>query len=168
MMIEPRKSELVALLHLRLVANLDALMASQASAQAGAVHEESRQEGPKDTRAIEATYLARALAQRVELLREGIGAIEAVNLADLSERDRVRVGALIRLVASDPGPSAVEGLYLLMPAGAGETFETGQGTVHVLTPGSPLGAALIGKQTDDEIEIALPGGRVRACVDEIA
>jgi transcription elongation GreA/GreB family factor len=32
-------------------------------------------------------------------------------------------------------------------------------SIQCLTPGSPLGRALVERQVDDEIEIALPGGR---------
>ena len=45
--------------------SMSALTASQKTVQSGAIHEETRQEDPKDTRAIEATYLARGLAERV-------------------------------------------------------------------------------------------------------
>ena len=56
----------------RLIEELHAVARSQESTQAGAIHEETRAEDAKDTRAIEAQYLARGLAERAETLGDEI------------------------------------------------------------------------------------------------
>ena len=61
----PDKNELIEALRARVTAELRTLRESQRAAQEGATHEETRQEDPKDTRAIEAQYVSRGLAERV-------------------------------------------------------------------------------------------------------
>ena len=59
------KAALLKALRDRMAAALDDLERSQKATQAGATHEETRAEGPKDMRSTEASYLARGLAGRV-------------------------------------------------------------------------------------------------------
>jgi transcription elongation GreA/GreB family factor len=154
------KSELLELLRRRLAERLDRLTASQQSTQHGAVHPESRQEHSKDTRAIEATYLARGLAERVETLREALSLLAALELRDLGPADVVRLGALVALRDEDDR----ELVYLLAPAGGGEALSAAGVSVLVVTPKSPLGASLIGAGVDQEVEVELPGGKRSAVV----
>ena len=76
------KRALLELLRDKLEGDLNGSMASQSAAQAGATHDETRQEDPKDTRAIEATYLARGLAERVERMRESVAVFARLEVAD--------------------------------------------------------------------------------------
>ena len=66
------KARVLDALRLRTRQSLERLIASQQATQAGATHEETQPENDKDTRAIEATYLARGLAERVESLENGV------------------------------------------------------------------------------------------------
>jgi hypothetical protein len=61
-MIEIDKARGLEVLRRRITETLDGLVDSQNAAQAGSIHEETRAEDPKDTRATEASYLARGLA----------------------------------------------------------------------------------------------------------
>lgn len=154
----PEKKLLVDALRARLEDALDRLTASQRSVQSGAVHPESRQEHPKDTRAIEAGYLARGLAGRVETLRDQIRAVALMPARGFGPADIIEPGALVTLVDDDGRRT----MYLLAPAGGGEKLASGEGEVLVLTPQSPLGAALAGKRCGDAVEVALPSGRLVA------
>jgi len=149
------KGELLALLRTRLAERLDGLTASQKATQSGAVHSESKQEHPKDTRAIEASYLARGLAERVETLREGVAALARLELRDLGADDAVQLGALVGLRDEEDR----ETVCFLAPAGGGERLDLGGASVLVVTPRAPLGASLVGSRIDDDIEVELPGGR---------
>ena len=62
------KAALLTALRAQIAADLDALIASQKRAHEGATHEEARPESDKDTRATEASYVARGLAERVSSL----------------------------------------------------------------------------------------------------
>lgn len=152
------KAQLIELLLRKLEADLRALTGSQTAAQTGATHVESRQEDPKDTRAIEATYLARGLAERVEAMRDSLAMISRLKLASFGDDDPVAVTALLSIEEA----SGTQSIYLLVPRAGGESLVLGGATVRTLTPISPLGKALLGKRAGDEITLELPGRQLIA------
>ena len=155
------KQALIAALHARLAARHEALVASQRSAQAGATHGESKQEHAKDMRAVEQQYLARGLAERAETLRDAVAVLAALDARDFDEDEPVHAGALVGLVDEDDR----ELVYLLAPAGGGETMDAGGVTITVVTPQSPLGASLLGAHVGDELGIEI-GAKRRAVTVE--
>ena len=157
------KRQVLRLLRQRLAAQLETLTASQQAAQSGATHDETRQEHPKDTRAIEAQYLARGLADRVETLRAGVTTLAALRLSSFGD-DEIGLSALIG-VRDEAGQPAV---YFLVPVGGGETVHVDGHAVQALTPVSPIGRALLEKQVGDEAAVDLPSGRVRLVVEWVA
>lgn len=158
------KTQVLALLQQRLAAILDRLTEAQKSAQAGATHPDNKQEHAKDMRSTESSYLARGLAERVETLRDGLRALALLRAPDFGDDDVACPGALVT-VEDDDGRESV---YLLAPAGGGESFTVGGVDVLVLTPQSPLGAAIAGRAAGDAFEVDLPSGRMRAEVTEVA
>ena len=152
--------ELLDRLRARVAANLESLTASQANVQSGAIHEEHRQEHPKDTRATEASYLARGLAERVESMRDMVAALAAVKIRDFAEDDPIALTALVALEQSE----GARPLYFLVPSAGGETLEYDGETIHTVTPEAPVGRALIGQFVGDEIDLELPRGIVRSIV----
>lgn len=155
------KQALIAALHARLAARHEALVASQRSAQAGATHGESKQEHAKDMRAVEQQYLARGLAERAETLRDAVAVLASLEARDFDADEPVHAGALVGLVDEDDR----ELVYLLAPAGGGETVDAGGTTVTVVTPQSPLGASLLGAHVGDELGIEI-GAKRRAVTVE--
>lgn len=153
------KQTVIAALHARLAARYEALVASQKAAQAGATHGESKQEHAKDMRAVEQQYLARGLAERAETLRDAVAALAALEARDFDEDEPVHAGALVGLVDEDDR----ELVYLLAPAGGGETIDGGGTTVTIVTPQSPLGASLLGASLGDELAIEI-GAKRRSVV----
>jgi transcription elongation GreA/GreB family factor len=158
------KRALLERLRALLAERLEGLSAAQKATQAGAVHAETKQEHPKDTRAIEASYLARGLADRVETLRDGVAALARLELRELSAEDDVRLGALVGLRDED----GTETVCFLVPAGGGERLEADGVSVLVVTPRAPLGASLLGCGVGEQIEVELPGGRRWATVDWVS
>jgi len=140
----------------RIAADLASLMQSQRQTQAGAVHAESRQEDDKDTRAIEASYLARGLAERVEHLRLAATALGALRPRPCSPEDEIEVGALVTL-ASTTGQSH----YIILPIAGGLRVQIDGIEVTCVTPTAPLGRALIGSMLDEEVEVESPHGLQR-------
>jgi hypothetical protein len=155
------KQALVAALHARLAARYEAAVASQRSAQAGATHGESKQEHSKDMRAVEQQYLARGLAERAETLRDAVASLAALEARDFDEDEPVHAGALVGLVDDDDR----ELVYLLAPAGGGETLDASGVTITVVTPQSPLGASLLGASVGADLEIEI-GKKRRSVVVE--
>lgn len=155
------KQTVIATLHARLAARYEALVASQKSAQMGATHGESKQEHAKDMRAVEQQYLARGLAERAETLRDAVAALAALEARDFGQDEPVHAGALVGLRDEDDR----ELVYLLAPAGGGETLDASGLRITVVTPQSPLGASLLGAHVGDDLEIEI-GAKRRGVVVE--
>lgn len=132
---------------------LAVITASAKAAHEAATHEDAKPENEYDTRGLEASYLARGQAQRAAQLEAELAGLSALVLAPLSSGDPISVGALVEL-ESERGRQ----LCFLSPAGAGIEVEVGQVAVTVVTPRSPLGAALLGKTEGDGFELAAKGG----------
>jgi len=128
------KEELVAFLQNALAT----AEAAHANAIEGTTHSESKSEGDKDTRATEASYVARGQAMRIEELRTGLIAVEKMSI---DAHEKIASGSLV---------TVGEKKYFVAPAGGGTMLS---GKVQVVTPKSPLGRALCGKEEDDEVEV---------------
>lgn len=163
------KSHLLRLLRESLAEELRRFTDSQTAAHEGAIHEETRQEDPKDTRAIEAQYLARGLAERVESVRETVAFLARLEPQAFGADDPVGLTALVALdVEGAANGGGGEALYFLLPVMGGETLEVDGVAVRTLTPESPLGRALMGRRTDDEVELELPGRALRGVVASVS
>ncbi len=139
----------------RLRAEADKARASADETRKGATHEESRAENDKDTRGLEASYLARGQAMRVEELEEAIARVRVMEIPAYDERP-IGIGAVIDAVIDEED----ERTFFLAPAGGGEKLEVAGAVLHVVTPASPVGRALVGKRADAELELKI-AGRVR-------
>lgn len=137
---------------------LDTARAAHAAAVEGATHSEAKAENDKDTRGLEQSYLARGHAARVEELEGVLGAL--THLPERLASERAGLGAIVT-VEDDDGAAA---RYYLAPWGGGVHLP---GDVVVVTPSSPVGAALLGKEEGDELDIARPGGRRTVTVTAI-
>ena len=140
------RTELLACLNAQLAI---AERAHQGSVE-GATHEEARPESDKDTRALEQSYLARGQAQRLVELQEAIAKVQAMSILHTTG-EACTLGSVVALL-DDAGQLAV---YWIAAAGGGTRLA--EGAVQVLTPQSPLGRALMGCRSADDIEIALAG-----------
>ena len=136
-----------------MAADLAVLERAQEAAMEGATHEEAKPENDKDTRALEQSYLARGQAQRVEDLRAAVAAVQRMRSSPFTAQEPIAVGAL---VTAEEGDRLLT--LLLAPHGAGSRLAGG--SVQLVTPRSPLGEALLGKQAGDSCEV-LVGGKKR-------
>lgn len=134
----------------QLKGDLDVLNRAQASAREAATHEEAKPENDKDTRALEASYLARGQSLRIEELKLGVAEVEALRLRAFESGAPAALGALIE--AQEAGVSLC---FFLIPSGGGK--RVGEGAVQVVTPKSPLGQALLGMREGDDCELLLAG-----------
>ncbi len=136
------RSELVE----RLRSELEAMERAQAATVEGATSEEAKPENDKDTRALEQSYLARGQARRVEDLRDGLAKVMSMPVRPLAEGARIALGALVLIEEAD----SEQELWIAAYGGGGRLAS---GRVQVVTPSSPLGGALIGKQAGDDAEV---------------
>lgn len=147
-------------LHAELVRLLSADLAAAERAQGatleGVTHEEARPENDKDTRALEQSYLARGQARRVEELRAELAQTRAMPVGAFPDGSVVTLGALV-VAEEEAGEGERERTFFLAPGRGGTTLSGG---IAVVTPGSPLGRALLGKRSGDDCELSA-AGRVR-------
>ena len=131
---------------------------------AEATHEESRAENDKDTRGLEASYLARGQAQRVVELESAIKNLEYMPLKDFSENQPIASSALVKLLNEDDD----EWFVFLCPWGGGTILKEKDIDIRIVGPQSPLGKSLLGKRVEDCFEIKLKGGAKEFEILEIA
>jgi transcription elongation GreA/GreB family factor len=139
------KAELLELLGV----HLETLERAHRAVCEGATHEEAKPENDKDTRALEQSYLARGQAARIDELRASIAGVAALALRSFEDRP-IALGALV--VLDEDG---AESTLLLAPGGGGARLADGR--VQVVTPPSPLGRALLGKQAGEQVEMVVAG-----------
>jgi len=134
------------------------LSESAKSAQEAATHEESKSEDKHDTRATEASYLARGQAARVAEIERMI--LEYKGYAEQAHRamDQVQPGAVVLLQAEKSTST-----WFFAQSGGG-TQALG---VTVITPQSPLGEALAGLSRGDTAEVETPAGVKEYLIKEV-
>ncbi len=147
------KRALVDALLLKLEAELATMRKAAKDAREAATHEEAKPENDKDTRALEASYLAGAQAARVRDLEVAIKTITGMPLLDL-EGKVIQASAVVTLEDEDETRTT----FFVAPFGGGTTLEVTLGvtdatTAQVVTPQSPLGQALLGRTHGDVIEV---------------
>lgn len=137
--------KIITVLQSELVTYLRAAKCSHEEATA----EENRAENKYDTRGLEASYLAAGQANKVAELEASIDDFE--NLKDTPhDNTSIGVGALIEV--EQAGEKA---FYFIGPsAGGTEVVEDGH-HVLVITPQSPLGCQLQGRQQGEHLELTL-------------
>ena len=151
----PDKAEAFRLLRASIEADLSLIVSTHKTTTAGAVHAESRAENDKDTRALESTYLARGLAQRASELSEARAKLAVFSPRRFAADAAAALGALVKVENEDTEEAR---WYLLAPAGGGLRLDVDGVDVAIVTPGSPIGDALIGKRADDDFELRTRSG----------
>lgn len=136
----------------RLEDELSTMRRAAKDAREAATHEEAKPENDKDTRALEASYLAGAQAARVREIEGAIKAIGAMRLLELDGKE-IQASAVITLEDDDE----VRTVFFFAPFGGGTVLEVGAAEVQVVTPQSPLGRALLGRTQGDVIEVRASG-----------
>jgi len=137
----------------KLAIDLDVLQRAAQTAYEAATHAENIAENKYDTLGLEASYLATGQARRVEEIRQALKNCRAMPLAPYDAASGIQIGALIQLEAES---GSAQWLFLA-PDAAGLKLEHVGQTITVITPRSPLGAALLGKQLDDEVQSNVGG-----------
>lgn len=157
------KRALVADLLATLEAELVTMRKAASDARAAATHEEAKPENDKDTRALEASYLAGAQAARVRELEGAIKSIGAMTLLALREGAVIQASALVTLEDEDGSRS----VFFVAPFGGGATLSADGAAAQVITPQSPLGQALLGRAQGDVIELRGRGAARELTIVEV-
>ncbi len=149
------KTEILRLVRERIDADLASIVTTHKTTSDAANHEEAKAENDKDTRAIETQYLARGLAQRAADLSAVRARLAVFTLRRFEPEAPIALGAMVQVEDED---TEERRWYFLAPAGGGLRFEIDGHSVAVVTEGSPIGDALLGKRIDDGFELETPAG----------
>ena len=117
-------------------------------AHESATHEENIAESKYDTKGLEASYLVQGQAKRVEELES---ALAAFNSMDVYPVEKVMLNALVKL----EDQMGKEEFMFIAPASGGLKVEFESKEILLMTPISPLGKALLGKASGDEISVTV-------------
>jgi transcription elongation GreA/GreB family factor len=131
-----------------LALDLESYTSSAKTAFAAATDEQSKAENKYDTRALEASYLARGQSiQALEIMR-AIQHYETMPVRDFIAKAPIDIGALVEL--SRNGEST---FYFVGPHAGGTELDVEGECVLVITPGSPMAQQLMGKRCGDSLQI---------------
>ena len=145
------KQQLVNIIVDSLRQQLHEAIAAANEAHAAAVDDQSVAETQYDTLAIEAGYLAEGQSRRVTEIQQAIAAYQTLTGFNTEQKSQVTLGALVQLSAD----TTSNHWFFIGPAAGGFRCKIAEQTITVITPASPMGDALLGKQLDDDIEIML-------------
>jgi transcription elongation GreA/GreB family factor len=144
-----RKRSLLASLVAHVEGEIATMRKAAYDAAEAATHAEAKPENDKDTRALEASYLAAGQAERVRVLETALKHLTGLDLKDIGTTTPICASAIVTL-EDDEG---VRTMFFMSPHGGGVRLELEGQPVQVVTPQSPLGKALLGRLHGDVIEL---------------
>jgi transcription elongation GreA/GreB family factor len=153
-MAQPDKVAVVSALLRELRGELQHVEAMARMAIDEATADEAAAENKYDTRSLEASYLATGQGERVMALRQAVSVFASMPTRAADDDAPVGEGTLVGLLDEDEA----ERWLLVAPTGGGSAAVVAGHRVQVITPTSPLGAALIGATEGDEITVPAAGG----------
>ncbi len=142
-----QKNKVLKVLIKKLEADFEILKRAAMATYEDATHEESKPENKYDTRALEASYLAGAQAERVADTAEIL--LFCQNLP-VREHAKVAIGALVEVISNDK-----QNYFFYLPKGGGISVQVDGKTVSIISPASPLGKAIHGLKPGDTAEIEM-------------
>ncbi|PHZ60233.1 GreA/GreB family elongation factor [Photobacterium leiognathi] len=114
-----------------------------------ATDDENVAENQYDTLALEASYLAHGQAQRVEECKADLVAYQKLQASLPQSFDSVLLGHIVTLVDEEDNTR----LVFLGPTAGGVVLTLEGKSVTIVTPTSPFGDALIGREIGEEVDV---------------
>ncbi|WJM96235.1 GreA/GreB family elongation factor [Pseudomonas defluvii] len=149
------KAELLQQIIEKLGIDLEVAQRAAQTAYETATHEENIAENKYDTLGLEASYLATGQARRTEEIRQGRIAYQQLLLRPYDPERGIQVSNLVTLEAENGNQRHL----FIGPEAAGLTITQAQTLITIITPRSPLGQSLMGKQEGDAVSLVLAGVR---------
>jgi transcription elongation GreA/GreB family factor len=144
------KHSLIKKLEAQMVSDLQVLTQAALHAHEAATHSESRAEDQYDTRGLEASYLAGAQSKRALELEECLAIYRHIDVIEFGPTIPIAATAVVELESEGK-----RSYFLMMPKGGGMSAEFNGKMIHVVTPQSPMGSALLGRRAGDQIEVEI-------------
>lgn len=149
-----KKSAVIAAIVAKLGEELEIYLKAAQASREEATHESSKAENKYDTRGLEASYLARGQSRQIAELEAAVIEFQKLGARGFAEGEPIDVGALVEL---EQGKERT--FYFIGPRAGGTEVEFQKYEILVITPQSPLGAQLVGKQQGDLLKLTLPGSQ---------
>lgn len=131
--------------------NREALNLASAAriASQDATDSESKAENKYDTRGLEASYLAGAQAKLAAESLQNAASFKSLELQKFTKESKIVITALVKL-ESEEGKYYY---YFIGPKSGGTEIEYNGIKIIVITPSSPIGLKLIGRESGDVITL---------------
>lgn len=142
------KKQLLGSLLRILQQELEICIRAAVSAREAATHEELIAENKYDTKGLEASYLAGAQARRANAIQLEMDELSKIDIN--SESPRIGSGSLVALLDLEDEQKKY---VLLLPQASGQTLDWNNQQIVCLSPASPLGKALWGREAEDEVSL---------------
>lgn len=155
------KADLLKQIVARLETDYLLLLQAAKNSHAAATHEENIPDDKYETLALEASYIAQGQANRAQEIKQVLEAYRRLALAHFAEESPIRLTALVTYEDEVGKQRRV----FLGPGAGGLRLDFGAGEVMLITPDSPIGAQLIGRQVGDVFELAGPVTREYEILD---
>jgi transcription elongation GreA/GreB family factor len=130
------------------------------NAHKAATDDQSVAETQYDTLAIEQSYLAEGQSRRVDEIKYAIKRLQNIPLEALKPKLKINIGSVVQLEKDIDKQQ----WFFLAPVAGGYrcklTLVNDTINVVVITPESPLGAGMMGKVLDDEVNIKIAEKRI--------
>ena len=149
-----KKTELLARIVEVLHNNLAVLDKAARASHAEATHESSKAENKYDTRGLEAAYLAGGQARQAREILESIKVYSALLLKEFGATEPIDLSAVVELETE-----RTIGTCFIGPRSGGLEVELEGAEIIVITPQSPLGQQLMGKNTGQRWTADFNGSR---------
>jgi len=133
-------------------------------AHEAATHEECAPDNKYDTTALEASYIAQGQANRAQEIKVALDAYRSLSLLGFDDATPIRLTALVTLEDEEGNQRRL----FLGPHAGGMKIPADDGEIVVITPNSPLGRSLLGRQVGDELEAGEYGLAAAFTVVQIA
>lgn len=137
----------------QLTSELEAITAAAKKSFATATDDEHRAESKYDTFKLESAFLARGQAKRVAELTQALESLRLLPLKALAAGSPIQLGALVRLKSADGTARTL----LFGSAAGGETLVVDGEEITIVTAGSPLGQAVLGKTAGEKLRFNTGG-----------
>jgi transcription elongation GreA/GreB family factor len=148
------KRALIRKITARLTEELAVYFRAAQASRAEATHEQSRAENKYDTRGLEASYLARGQSKQAAEIQSAIAAFEKLDARKFGAGEAIDVGAFVELEFDGETMA-----YFIGPRAGGTEVLHDKREVLVITPQSPLGEQLLGKQQGEVLKLNLAGAQ---------
>jgi transcription elongation GreA/GreB family factor len=143
------KAELLKQVIERLTTDYQLLLQAAKSSHSAATHEENIPDDKYETLALEASYIAQGQANRAQQIKQALNAYRRLELLPFTAESPIRLTALVTYEDEDGKQRRV----FLGPGAGGLRLQFGGDEVMLITPDSPIGAQLIGRQVGDFFEL---------------